>query len=81
MNIIHYTYPSNHLKVLLPVEINGFPVEKPLEDRSQGGIAGHLAWQHEALSHGGVQTQGRNYDPGGLYSIMQENSRLMCCCT
>lgn len=31
----HYTYPSNHLKVLLSVEINGFPIEKPLEDGTQ----------------------------------------------
>lgn len=63
----HYTYPSNHLKVLLPVEINGFPIEKPLEDGTQRRISGHLAGQHKALSHGGVQTQGRNYDLGRLY--------------
>lgn len=62
-----YTYPSNHLKVLLPVEINGFPIEKPLEDRTQRRITGDLAGQHKALSHGGVQTQGRNYNLGRLY--------------
>jgi len=48
------THPSNHLKVLLPAEINGFAVEKPLEDGAQGGVAGHLTGQHDALSHGGI---------------------------
>lgn len=64
-----YTYPSNHFKVLLLAEINGFAVEKPLENGAQGWITRHLAWQHEALSHGGVQTQGRNNNLGGFYSI------------
>lgn len=68
----HYTYPSNHLKVLLPAEINGFSVEKPLKDGTQGRITGHLAWQHEALSHIGIQTQGWNYNLCRLYSIIRE---------
>lgn len=72
----HYTYPSNHFKVLLPAEINGFAIEKPLERGAQRRITGHLAWQYDALSHGGVQTQGRHYDPGGFYSSMGEKGRL-----
>lgn len=67
-----YTYPSNHLKKVLPAEIYGFSIEEPLEDGTQGGITGHLAWQHNALSHGGVQTQGWNYDLGGLYNTMRQ---------
>lgn len=62
----HDTYPSDHLEMLPPAEINGFPIEKPLEGWAEGGIAGYFARQHQALSHDGVQTQRRNCDHGGL---------------
>lgn len=61
-----YTYSSNHLKVLLSVEVDSFAVEKPLEDGAQGRITGHLTGQHDALSHAGIQAQGWNYDLCGL---------------
>lgn len=61
-----YTYPSNHLKVLLSVEVDSFAVEKPLEDGAQGRITRHLTGQHDALSHAGIQAQGWNYDLCGL---------------
>lgn len=61
-----YTYPSNHLKVLLSVEVDSFAVEKPLEDGVQGRITRHLTGQHDALSHAGIQAQGWNYDLCGL---------------
>lgn len=48
------TYPSNHLKVILPVEINSFAVEKPLEDGAEGRITGNLTGQHQTLSHRSV---------------------------
>lgn len=57
-------YLSNHFKVLLPAEINCFPIEKPLEFGIQRGITGHLTWQNQALSCGDVQAQRRNYNPG-----------------
>ena len=31
----NYTYPSNHLKVVLSVEIDEFAIEEPLEGRIQ----------------------------------------------
>lgn len=65
----HYTYRSNHLKVLLPLEINGFPIEKPLEVGIQRWITGHLTRQNEALSNGGIQTQRRNYNLDRIYSV------------
>lgn len=61
-----YTYSSNHLKVLLSVEVDSFAVEKPLEDGAQGRITRHLTGQHDALSHAGIQAQGWNYDLCGL---------------
>lgn len=61
-----YTYPSNHLKVLLSVEVDSFAVEKPLEDGAQGRITRHLTGQHDALSHASIQAQGWNYDLCGL---------------
>lgn len=77
----HHTYPSNHLKVLLSAEVNGFAVEKPLEDGTQGGITGHPARQHQALAHGGVQTQRRNDDLCGFYSMSEqkENNVFLFC--
>lgn len=64
-----HTYRSNHLKVLLPAEINGFPVEEPLEVGIQRRVTGHLTGQHQALSHVGVQAQRGDRDPGGFWGI------------
>lgn len=61
-----HTYRSNHLKVLLPAEIDSFPVEEPLEVGIQRRVAGHLTGQHQALSHVGVQAQRGDRDPGGF---------------
>lgn len=61
-----HTYRSNHLKVLLPAEIDGFSVEEPLEVGIQRRVAGHLTGQHQALSHVGVQAQRGDRDPGGF---------------
>lgn len=55
--------------MLLLAEINGLPVEKPLEFGVQRGIAGHLAGQDQTLARGDVQTQGWNHDPGGVCMV------------
>lgn len=74
-----HAYLSDHLKVLLPAEINGFPVEEPLKFGIQGRIAGDLTRQNQALSCGDVQAQRRNRDPGGFYVKKQERRITFCC--
>lgn len=74
-----HAYLSDHLKVLLPAEINRFPVGEPLKFGIQGRIAGDLTRQDQALSCGDVQAQRRNRNPGGFYVEEQEKRMKFCC--
>lgn len=74
-----HAYLSDHLKVLLPAEINRFPVEEPLKFGIQGRIAGDLTRQNQALSCGDVHAQRRNRNPGGFYVKKQEKRITFCC--